>query len=473
VTRRLVVLLPIVLVAVGVAGVALTAARGTQDPDMWWHLRLGTDFLQQGNLRAPAHWSSLATQSWVPTEALPEVVAAKAEQWAGFDGVMWLYGVACMAVLLALYAGNRAVSGALPASLATLLGLLGCYESMTPRPQLLSFALLAIVLRAWNRTGEDLQPRWYLIPLIFGWSLCHGFWFIGAAYGFVEVLGLTLDRRIRPREHPGLFALPVVATAVVLLNPIGLGVFEAPFAVNDVVHYVKEWDHPTPTATPVIVALVMAVVVLVLWSRDRSLWSWRSALLLVSALFWTWYAWRTVALASIVLAPLFAQALDALLKRSASEEDPGPDPLSTRREIGVLAAWTAACVVALAALAPLTVQTPTTNSAIDRSLDQMPAGSVVLNSYGIGGWLTWRHPDLNQAIDGLITPYRLSYVNAFFNARDVDPGWQEFVDGIGANVALLAHDAPLARALERTGWTIRARSTDYLLLQRPQVARNS
>jgi hypothetical protein len=471
VTQRLLRWFPFVLLATGVAVVASRASRGASDNDLWWHLRLGYDFLEQGSLATPAHWSSLATQSWLSTEPLPEVIIAKADQWGGLDAVMWLYGVALMALVVALYAGNRVVSRPLPASLTALVALLGCATSLTPRPQLGSFVLLALVLRAWNRTSDDLQPRWYLIPLCYGWSLWHGFWFIGVAYGFLEIAGLLLDRRVRMAQAWPLLTVATLSGASVLLNPLGLGLFSAPFERQPARVAISEWGHTTPTTPGSITVLVMVLLVAGLLLTDRRLRSWRALLLFVTAVFWAWYAWRTLALASIVLSPLLARGLDAMLERSAP---PGRESTETevapRTEVRVLTAWLAFCAIVLAALLPTTAREPSRTSAVDQALDTLPPGSVVLNYYDVGGWLAWRHPDLNRAIDGTVRPYDPSYVARYRDAMDVQPGWQAFIHDIDARAALLLDSSDIERALQKANWSVTARVDDYVLLLPPGAA---
>ena len=72
--------------------------------------------------------------------------------------------------------------------------------------------LLAVVLAAWLQTDRDLKPRWWLIPLTFVWSLCHGFWFIGAAYGFLFVVGIALEPSRRPADARPLALVPVATS---------------------------------------------------------------------------------------------------------------------------------------------------------------------------------------------------------------------------------------------------------------------
>src|SRR3954454_920159 len=222
---RLVRWLPVALVCGVIAMVARRAVAPIRDPDDWWHLRLGNDLISQRSLSTPDHWSSFATVSWVPTEPLPEVVAAYVQRGFGYAGVAWLFGLGAVLVVLAVQVTNRREAAPLPATVATVLFLLPAYGSVTPRPQLVSFVLLSVTLAAWLQTDRDLRPRWWLVPLTFVWSLCHGFWFIGAAYGFLFLAGIALSRRADLRTLARLAAVPVASFAVVLLNPTGLGVF--------------------------------------------------------------------------------------------------------------------------------------------------------------------------------------------------------------------------------------------------------
>ena len=79
--------MPLLLVCALFGAIAVRTARPISDPDVWWHLRLGNDMIDQQSLDAPEHWSSFATVQWVPTEPLPEIVAAYVDRWAGLPGL--------------------------------------------------------------------------------------------------------------------------------------------------------------------------------------------------------------------------------------------------------------------------------------------------------------------------------------------------------------------------------------------------
>src|SRR5690349_18342254 len=112
--------MPLALVGALLAWVAVHATRPLDDPDAWWHLRLGNDLIDQRSLATPQHWSAFATVHWVPTEPLPEVVAAYLDRWWGLAGLNVLYAVSAMAVVLSVYLVSRRYAAPLPAAVTTI-----------------------------------------------------------------------------------------------------------------------------------------------------------------------------------------------------------------------------------------------------------------------------------------------------------------------------------------------------------------
>ena len=459
--------MPPVLVCVLLGWVAARAARPIDDPDAWWHLRLGNDLIAQHSLSPPTQWSVFATVPWVPTEPLPEVVAAYVDRWAGLPGLAVLYALAGVLVVLTVYLVVRQESQPLPAAVTTVMTVLATSASLTSRPQLVSFILLPVVVGAWLRTERDHRVRWWLVPLVWAWSLCHGFWFIGASYGVLFVVGFALSRRMPARVLVRQAALAVASVAVVALNPVGLGVIEAPLAVNSTAGYIQEWartDLMTPAALG---AIAMVAVTASTWGATRRGASWPRVLVLLTAVFWTWYAGRTVAIAGLVTAPLLAGALESLV-RAGPRASVGTTTGLTRREGAVLVIAAAVTVVLVAALAPRAADVPGgVPTALDGALDRLPGGTRVFNAYELGGWIAWRHPDLQQYIDGLITPYSERHAHDYVVAESRRPGWYRVVLDSGASVALLAHGSALAAGLEQKGWGVRGSDAGYLLLVRP------
>jgi hypothetical protein len=455
---------PYALLAAAVAWVTVHAWGPLKDPDVWWHLRLGADLVDQRSLDTPGHWSSFATVPWVPTEPLPEIAVTLVRRVLGLPGVAWVYVATVVCVVVTVFWVCRSRSSPLPAAVATTLFVAVGEGSLTPRPQLVSYLLLLVVIEAWVRTERDLRPRWWLVPLCWLWSLSHGFWFIGVAYGLLAVAAIVPSRSASRGQALRLGAVAVGSGLVVLLNPVGPGIFEAPFRVSSTASYVAEWQHPHLLSGPALTATAMALVVALVWLLRRGTppTSFGVALL-ASVVFWAWYAERTMVLAGLLVAPLLAAGLQSLVAR-----DPHVWAGPSRRERTVLTT-AAIAVLALAALVvPRTADVPGgVPLALDARLDRLPAGSPVFNDYAVGGWLVWRHPALNQYIDGLITPYSTAHLGAYVRAQDLQPGWYEVVRDSRAHVALLKTGSPLTRALEHRGWTPSASDAGFVLLRRP------
>jgi hypothetical protein len=463
---RLVVAIPSALVLVLLGWAAARAARPISDPDAWWHLRLGNDLITQHSLSVPAHWSSFATVPWVPTEPLPEVASAYVQRWLGLPGLAVLFSVVLVGFVLMLQATNRRQASVLPASVATVLTVLAASQSLTSRPQLISFVLLPVVMAAWLRTEDDLRARWWLVPLTWLWSLCHGFWIFGVAVGFVFVVGIVLSRRPDLRTVARLAAVAVGSGAVVALNPVGLGVLEAPFAVRSTAQYISEWQRTDLLRPGPLGALVMIVVTAVLWLLVRERVTWSRIFLLAVALFLVWYAGRLVVVGGLLAGPLFAGALDALVARNGVPARTSRPLQRYELVVGLLGGAAAIAYVAVAA--PHVADVPgDAPIGLDAQLDRLPSGTPVFNSYDVGGWLAWRHPGLERYVDGLVTPYSVAHMGDYARADATRPGWYRVVRDSHAPVALLGAHSRLADALLSKGWTPVGTSAGYVLLRHP------
>lgn len=468
---RLLRWLPLAMVCGLLAWVAGRAARPIADPDDWWHLRLGNDLIDQHSLATPHHWSSFATVSWVPTEPVPEVVAAWVERWLGLPGLAWLFGLAAMVVVVVVYLANRREGRMLAAGVATVLAVLASSGSLTSRPQLVSFVLLPVLMAAWLQSERDLRPRWWLVPLAWVWSLCHGFWFVGVAYGFLFLVGIALSRRATAGQLARLGAVALGSFAVVLLNPVGLGVLKAPFAVSSTSQFIQEWDRTDLLLSGPLGAAAMIVGTAVVWLLTRRGVSWARVLVLVGAAFWLWYAGRTVVIAGLTVAPVFTAALETLLTRFGSPEEADASRRPGRVELGVLIASAAVLLTGLAVVVPQTSATPgDVPLGLDARLDRLAPGTKVFNAYELGGWIHWRHPGLDPYIDGLITPYSSAHASSYDQAVSTSTGWYGVVRDSAAPVALLRTGSALAAGLEHHGWVPDGESDGYVLLRRPSSA---
>jgi len=439
-----------------------SVAAPISDTDVWWNLRIGEIMSHRVWWQPAPRLSTFATATWTPSEPLPDVVGAQVEHWWGLPGLAWLYGAGLAAVLVTTYLAFRRVGDVLPAALASTLTLLALTQSLTPRPELVSLCLMPVVVVAWLRTAHDLVPRWWLVPLTYGWSMCHGFWSVGAGIGVTVAAVLLISGRARGAEAVRLVVVAIASFAVVALTPAGPGVVLEPLVVRARSSYIIEWyrtDLLTPAPLVVLVMLAGTVALVIAQRRYEPV---RIVLLVIGA-FFVWYSTRTVSIGGVLAGVLLVDALQAVLESRGAPLRPVRLP-----ELGGLMGWSLVCLTLLAVAVPRTSDSvAVVPTAFDGRLDTLPAGTVVFNNYEVGGWLSWRHPDLDHYVDPLADAYSVSHLDHYLRALDTEPGWQRTVQASGARVAVLQQAAPLSRALEREGWTTAAESRGYVLLTAP------
>ena len=449
----------------------LTVRAGTRpvgDPDIWWHLKTGQYVLNGGQFSGPDPWVPFATRPFVLTQWLPEVVAQKVYELAGLPGVAWLRCAAMLVLLGSLVWVCRTVADSVPALIAALAAMLGAGASLTERPQLVSFILLAVTLAAWWRSAEDLRPRWWLIPLTWVWACSHGLWPVGLAVGGVVILGLAVDRRLDRRTAVRLMLVPVLSLVAAALTPVGprllLSLFDVSAAAAP---FVQEWQ-PTSARNPfALITLAMIALVVLTWVRSRSVPpTWQIALAAI-AFVATLIMYRTVAVGAIIAAPLFASALQ--------QQRFTPSKALTRQAVFTWLGLSLAAVLVAAPIAGTMAQKPFgVPDRLRPQLAALPAKTVVLNQFAISGWLLWAEPHLIPVADLRSEVYSSEYLTAYRNNESVGPGWQSFITRTGATAALLSEDSALADALQQQlHWRITGRDSlggdnGYLLLVAPR-----
>lgn len=451
---------PLSVIASYLVILAVRQAAPIRDTDVWWHLSLGNQFRRGWDLSQPDPLSPFAAAPWVPTQWSLEVIGSHLVEHLGFDALPLLVSVGVAALGVAVWFSSRERANPVAALVATGLCLIGAAPVIAPRPQLASLAFLAVVATAWLRTHDDLRPRWWLVPLTWLWACTHGFWFVGVLVGLVSIVGLALDRRLDRHHLAVLAGVPLASLLVAALTPVGPLLLLAPLRVASVTGSITEWQPPDFTSASVAAVAVMAAVVIVKAARQGGT-SWTTLCVLGLALAFLVYAQRTVPLAGVLLAPLFAAALQARM-------GPSITPV-TRSEVAVtLVGAVAAVAFGFAAVMTSDVSFRPVSSTVDAALSELEPGTVVFNAYELGGWMAWAHPDLVHGVDGLTESYSPTYLSRYFAAESLLPGWEGLVDEIAAEAAFLPIGHPATAALQQQrGWTVMAQDDKWMVLVRP------
>jgi hypothetical protein len=434
--------------------------RPVSDPSPWLHLKIGAFLLNGGRFGLPDPWAPFATRAYLPTEWLPAIVGQEIYQAFGLPGIAWMRCAGILGLLTALAWSARRSADTVTAVLVSLLALVGGYHALTERPQLVGFVFLAVAVGAWWRTGLDLRPRWWLVPMTWLWACSHGLWIVGIAVGLVIITGLSLDRRLTRSTATRLLAVPLLSLAAAAITPLGPRLLLSPLTVGqNASQFVGEWQSTSARDPFAVVTLTMFGLVILAWVRLGRRPPWWQIGLLLTGIAATLAATRTIAVGAVFAAPLLAHEIQPYRGR--------PLVAATRRS---RSAWAALVLIALVAAAPLSAARAQDPVAVPQllkpQLSLIPSGTVVLAEGDVSGWLFWADPQVKPVLDPRIEIYPPAHVRAFVSAMAVGPGWRQFVDRTGARYALVLTGSPIATALlERAGWSQIGKDAGYVLLR--------
>ena len=232
------------------------AVRTPADTDMWWHLGAGRAIVTTGRIPHVDEFSfTVRGKPWVDVYWLAQVGMYAARQVGG-DALLAVC-VAGLAVVAFAFVYPQMEGGPFLRAFVIVLGATAASVIWSPRPQMLSFALLAVTgyivhLYKWRRINR----LWLLIPLYVLWANVHGGYALGLMLiGSVlvgEVLNRVAGRATAPEvmtwKAIGLLAaVGVLCGLALLVNPYTLGTWMLPFrtvGIKALQGSIQEWASP-------------------------------------------------------------------------------------------------------------------------------------------------------------------------------------------------------------------------------------
>src|SRR5688572_24302175 len=142
-----------------------------QDADMWWHLAAGKKMVEEARVLTTDTFSyTQQGERWTNAFWLSDIILFLVYKLGGYLGIALL--VAAVAVITMGVIYRHAIEGALPIQLfIILLGTFAIAPFWTPRPQIFSFLLLAVL--DYGLSGKKafiLKRPWLLIGLFLLWA---------------------------------------------------------------------------------------------------------------------------------------------------------------------------------------------------------------------------------------------------------------------------------------------------------------
>ncbi|MCB9450005.1 MAG: hypothetical protein H6672_01110 [Anaerolineaceae bacterium] len=448
------------------------AARIPTDTDTWWHIRSGEYTLTHGMIYADPFSFTKAGEPWINHSWGAQIILYGVWQIAGNVGLaVYTAGLATagMWFIYQMCAGNAYLR-----AFVLVLGAATAAVFWSPRPQMLSFVLSAVVLyilHLHKRRGID---RLWWIPVIMGvWGNLHagfsiGFIFLGGSIAG-EILGNIFTPKVEAvvpwRGIRKLMLVTLVSVAALLVNPYGLQILTVPFqtvGIGALQNFIQEWNSPDfhQQQTWPFIALLLGTLGAVGASSKRL--DWRDFVLVAGTAFMGLLAGRNIAVFAVAATPVLTLHLAAAL------DERGWILTPARRATPRMARLNALLIglVALGALAKVlivldakTVQTAQEEFlpvlAVDYLNETAPPGPM-FNSYNWGGYLLFARPDEPAFVDGRTDLYGDTFLtNDYLNTATGRDGWRETLDSYGIRLVMVEADSGLARALrDEPGWSL-------------------
>ena len=92
----------------------------------------------------------------------------------------------------------------------------------------------------------------------------------------------------------------------------------------------------------------------------------------------------------------------------------------------------------------------------------------LFNSYNWGGYVVWRlYPDYLSFVDGRTDLLGDEILDQYFKIWLAEPWWEQELEAWNVGLALIEPHAPLAHALQGSGWSTQFEDSKAILLTRP------
>ncbi|HET7814866.1 MAG TPA: hypothetical protein VFL13_10885 [Candidatus Baltobacteraceae bacterium] len=466
--------------AVAIIFIARFAAAAWFDPsrdgDIAWQRNLGLQILRTGHLPNALGVEAFTAPNaaWVPQEWLLSIAIALTVHTPYFF-LLVLAATAAAALTLWFTARTAAAFGSatLPAAFAVFCAGEAMLESYGIRAQVFAWACLAALLYV-IRTAPP-RRQWLALPIVLVWANLHASAMLAPVLLLLWTVGCAVeDRKWSPRVARSALLAAGSALAVVC-TPLG---FELPLYALGLLHSpiraaITEWQ-PTgfdaPSFTLGLLPAALVAVPALVFSRRRA----GPEIAIASAvLYLAVTAVRNVPVAAIVLAPLAAKGLTAVL----------PEHLRINRlfhdaglaRVFAIGACTAAAIGVVALLvSPEFKKGELPATAVARLAAQPGVHRLYCEDFA---WcsLALDYPNLREFLDGRADPYPLSVWQEYVTVFHARGQWRAILDRRGVDAVLVRKDRALGRAMPSLrGWhCVYADAAFALFLRTPVPSYNA
>lgn len=449
------------------------ATRVPIDTDTWWHLRAGEYTLTQGMIYADPFSFSKAGAPWINHSWLSQIVLTFTWRIGGNFGLAIYTSVLATVGMIFVY--QMSSGSAYLRAFAIVLGAATAAVFWSPRPQMFSFALSAVLLYVLNRfrRGEG-DWLWGIPPLMAVWGNLHA----GFSIGFILLLGTIVGESINRILNSNasqtlswvkirkLVLVTVVSVAALVINPYGLQMLSVPFqtvSIGALQDFIQEWNSPNFHERQTWPFVILLLGLLGAAGASRKRLSWTDFILAAGTAFMALLAGRNIAVFAVVATPILTVYLDDVLAERGWTVRPVQRVTARMARLNAILVT----VVLLGCLAKvlLVLDAETVEEGQQEFLPVQavaylkaanPPGPM-FNSYNWGGYLMFMLPDRPVFIDGRTDLYGDAFISQeYFEAARGASDWQAILDQYGIRLVIVEADSGLARVLrDQADWMLR------------------
>ena len=422
--------------------------EGFQDPDFWWHLRVGRWIVENGKL--PSHdlfTYTVPDHVWTDHEYLTEVLMWLTYSAAGTVGLAIAFGLITWAGFWLLYRQVRRQPFVI-VGLGLALGALAGWPIWGPRAQMITFALSCLELYWLQGYLSGRSRALTFFPLVMAvWANLHGGWVIGFAWlGIALVSELVMwawdGSNPAHKAHVRFLAIITAASVVaVLATPHGLSLYLYPFQTQGSVAQQKlivEWFSPDFHQIYLRPFEAMIFIVVAGFALRRP--TLYQFLLVAAGLGLALQSVRHIALFVAAATPVMISIYSDYWKELAGRKG-WKFQLPARPAFAIITAVVLVVVTLVAAIKIDSDISPPVQAKLDASSYPIGAadwlashpevGTHMYNQYGWGGYLAYRfYPDPNRKvfIFGEAELMGDPLLNEYNDVQNLRPDWAAILD---------------------------------------------
>ncbi len=422
----------------------------TADPDLWGHLKFGTDHWQSWEMACTDPYSFTAHGSqWINHEWLAELIFYLTYQIFGDTGLLFgklVIGLSIVWVLLKICGIRRYLP--LPLVFGMIIAIYAARKGFMIRPQLFSFLFFALFLYKFHLYFFKGKNRLFFLPVMMAaWVNLHG----GFLMGWALVIGVTgwktLEKFVFKNEVPYIGRLWICLLAVslaTLVNPYGYRLLVFLSQTLSIPRAITEWAPIDVWSLSHIRFKLMAALFLALLVVNfRRIEGWEAAAI-AAILFAAFRHQRHTPFFAIAAAPFVVHWLsvtaDDIKERFSWARLRRGAEITLAAAFLILSAYQLynGIYIYTAAKAQIIVNPEEYPIGAVRFLKVNDAKGNLLLPFTWGEYAIWHlYPECRVSIDGRFrTAYPESVIKDHFVHKEDADGWKRLMDKYPADIVL-------------------------------------